>query len=299
MADSAVHPNNYCPPLLLTNITISDKKPQLAVTHLDTLRLMPDERSLTIHFAALDYVDPQAISYQYRLGTDTTGTWNNLGHSHSVTLSDLNPDTYYLSLRSTNADGVWTDNTRTLTIIVEPLFRETIWARLLMALLLLAIATGVVYTIIYIRRLKDKQHETLQKYLALLEENGKPQRPSPNTQHPSPATHHLDDPFMQRVMQFVEQNIANSEADVGAMADACAVSRSVLQRKMKQLMGITPNDFLREARMKHATQLLLSTDIPVSDVAYRCGYNDPKYFSRSFRQSTGMTPTEFKNQALD
>lgn len=302
MADSAVHPNNYCPPLLLTSITISDKKPQLAVTHLDTLRLKPDERSLTIHFAALDYVDPQAISYQYRLGTDTTGTWNNLGHSHSVTLSDLTPDTYYLSLRSTNADGVWTDNARTLTIIVEPLFRETIWARLLLALLLLAIATGLVYTILYIRRLKDKQHETLQKYLALLEESQAPTnlpKESPAIAAPSlggSRGRSEDDPFMQRVMQFVEANIANSEADVGAMADACAVSRSVLQRKMKQLMGITPNDFLREARMKHAAQMLLLTDTPVSDVAYRCGYNDPKYFSRCFRQSTGMTPTEYKSK---
>ena len=326
LADSAAHHNNYQPPLQFTSITFYNEKPQLAVTHLDTLRLTPDERSLTIHFAALDYVDPQAVSYQYRLVTDTTGTssnskssdseWNNLGHSHSVTLLDLTPDTYLLSVRSTNADGVWTDNTRTLTIIVEPLFRETICARLLLGLLLLAIATGIVYTLVYIKSLKHKQHETLQKYLALLEEN---QAHQPN---PQPLTRREEssggrslsfggrlvgadggdiDPFMQRVMQFVEANIANSEADVGAMADACAVSRSVLQRKMKKLMGITPNDFLREARMKHAAQMLLLTDTPVSDVAYRCGYNDPKYFSRCFRQSTGMTPTEYKsqNQALE
>ena len=303
LAASAAHPNKYQPPMQLTSISFSNEKPMLAVTELDTLVLKPHERSLTIHFAALDYVDPQAISYQYQLGTDSTSTWNNLGHSHSITLLDLMPGTYHLALRSTNADGVWTDNVRTLTIIVEPMFWETVWARLLMALLLMVIATAIVYTYIYIKRLKSKQRETLQKYLRLLEAsddrlheyNAATERAVLAQPLASVQTEKEEDPFMRRVMQFVEKNLSNSDADIGAMADACAVSRSVLQRKMKQLVGITPVDFLREARMKHAAQLLRTTDIPVSDVAYRCGYNDPKYFSRCFRQSTGMTPTEFKS----
>ena len=300
---SAAYPNNYQPPLQLTSITFAKEKPLLAVTQTDTLRLKPDERSFTIHFAALDYVDPQAISYQYRLGTDTTGIWNNLGHSHSITLLDLSPDTYHLSLRSTNADGVWTDNTRTLTIIVEPMFWETIWGKMLIALLLLLLATGIVYTFLYIRKLKDKQQDTLKRYLNLLEQEGKQKPTATGNDNKTtemteerPFVESADDAFMQRVLMFVEKNLSDSEADVGAMADACAVSRSVLQRKMKQLMGVTPIDFMREARMKHACQLLRTTDIPVSDVAYRCGFNDPKYFSRCFRQSTGMTPTEYKNR---
>ena len=295
---SAIHHTNYHPPLLVTSISFSNEKPLLAVTHLDTLRLKPQERSLTIHFAALDYIDPLAISYQYRLGTDSTATWNNLGHSHSITLLDLPPDTYHLSLRSTNADGVWTDNTRTLTVIVEPLFRETVWARLLFALVLLAIVAAVAYTYAYIKRLKAKQSETLQKYLALVERNSQQPAATATVAAAVPPTETAkdDDPFMQRVMLFVEENLPNSDADISAMAAACAVSRSVLQRKMKQLLGVTPIDFLREARMKHAAQLLRSTDIPVADVAYRCGFNDPKYFSRCFKSSTGMSPTEYKNQ---
>ncbi len=302
LASSAAHPKNYQPPLQLTSISFSNEKPLLAVTQLDTLRLRPHERSLTIHFAALDYVDPQAISYQYRLGTDSTGTWSNLGHSHSITLLDLTPDTYLLSMRSTNADGVWTDNARTLTIIVEPLFWETTWSHLLVAFMVLIFLIGIVYTYLYIKRLKERQHETLQKYLNLLEEHSRQREQTSSAQSAmeklsSRVAEREDDPFMQRVIQFVENNIANSNVDIGAMADACAVSRSVLQRRMKQMVGITPLDFLREARMKHAAQLLRTTDIPVSDVAYRCGYNDPKYFSRCFRQSMGMTPTEYKSEA--
>ena len=60
------------------------------------------------------------------------------------------------------------------------------------------------------------------------------------------------------------------------------------------MMGVTPVDFLREARLKHACKMLRTTDMAVSDVAYKCGFNDPKYFSRCFRQSIGMSPSEYK-----
>ena len=96
-------------------------------------------------------------------------------------------------------------------------------------------------------------------------------------------------------MQFIEDNISNSDASVGDMASAAATSRSGLQRKLKQAMGITPQDLLREARIKRACQLLRQTDKNVSEVAYACGFSDPKYFSRSFKQSTGMSPTEYKS----
>ena len=65
---------------------------------------------------------------------------------------------------------------------------------------------------------------------------------------------------------------------------AAATSRSGLQRKLKQAMGIMPQDLLREARIKHACQLLRQTDKTVAEVAYAYGFSDPKYFSRCFNQ---------------
>ncbi|MBQ8464221.1 MAG: helix-turn-helix domain-containing protein [Prevotella sp.] len=284
--------SNYQPPLLLTSISTLHKQGQgdtenLAVTMLDTLRLSPSERSITVRFSALDYTDPQAVNYQFRLDSEGTD-WTNLGHNHSVTLLDLRPGTYHLAIRSTNSDGTWTDNTRTLTIIVEPTFWETPWAVVLFIVLALAVVGSIVYTLLYIRRIKRRQQETLAAYLSLLEQMETKETPQPTEQ--------TSDPFMQQVLAFVEANISNSEVDVNQMAEACAVSRSVLQRKMKQLMGVSPADFLREARIKHACQLLKNADSIVADVAYKCGFNDPKYFSRCFKQSVGVSPSEYKNQ---
>ena len=101
--------------------------------------------------------------------------------------------------------------------------------------------------------------------------------------------------MLKRVMTFIEEHMADSDIGVGDMAAAAATSRSGLQRKLKHTMGITPQDLLREARIKHACQLLRQTDKSIADVAYASGFTDPKYFSRCFKQSTGQSPTEYKN----
>jgi AraC-like DNA-binding protein len=101
--------------------------------------------------------------------------------------------------------------------------------------------------------------------------------------------------MLERVMTFIEENISNGDIGVGDMASAAATSRSGLQRKLKQAMGITPQDLLREARIKRACQLLRNSNKTVAEVAYACGFTDPKYFSRCFKQSTGQSPTEWKN----
>lgn len=297
----------YRPQIVLTGVSIQGGEDNWAVTHADTLTLQPQERSITIHFAAIDYQAADRISYAFRLQKDgqrDTTQWNNIGSNRSVTLLDLEPGTYRLEMRSTNADGKWIDNSRVLTLIVQPTFWEAWYGKLLLVFILLSIVAIIIYTLLYIRRIKRQQRDTLEKYLNLIEVRDKLSevcgsltadvKTAPQTPSLEPQSSELD-PVLQRVMQFVEENISNSEAGVGDMASAAAVSRSGLQRKLKQAMGITPQDLLREARIKRACQLLRETNKTVAEVAYSCGFTDPKYFSRSFKQSTGQSPTEYKN----
>ena len=273
----------YSPRMVLTSASIQDGGNNWAVETLDTLTLRPHERNVTIHFAALDYHAPERINYAFRLLPHEQ--WNYIGHDRSATLLDLEPGTYLLEIRSTNADGEWQSNQRTLTLIVQPTFWESALGRLLLTLLSAGFLAAVIYTLLYIRRIKRKQRETLEKYLNLIEVRDR--KPKPEY-----------DPMLQRVMKFVEDNISNSDANVGDMAAAAATSRSGLQRKLKQAMGVTPQDLLREARIKRACQLLRQTDKTISEVAYACGFTDPKYFSRSFKQSTGQSPSEMRNDCV-
>lgn len=318
----------FTPRLVLTSISLQggniptagevfQHDTNLAAEYLDSITLQPHERNITVHFAAIDFTAPERINYAFRLTTDDSDAdtpWNHIGHNRSVTLLDLKPGVYRLTIRSTNADGEWYDsagkgdndkgpNVRTLTIIVRPTFWEAWYGQLLIVLLIATAIAFAVYTILYIRRIKRKHRETLEAYLALIEVNSAKQEADGERQEANSERQEVRgerqetmaelDPMMQRVMAYIEENIGNSDANIGDMAAAAATSRSGLQRKLKQTMGITPIDLLREARIKHACQLLLQTDKNVSEVAYACGFTDPKYFSRCFKQSTGKTPTQF------
>jgi AraC-like DNA-binding protein len=302
-----MHKSNYVPPIVLTGIDKQGKGIEYTVSHLKTIRLLPHERSLTIYFSALDYADPSSIAYAFKMESDEE--WNYIGRNHSASFADLKPGTYQLQIRSTNSDGVWVDNVMTVEIIVEPTFLESALGRILITLLVLSIIVGIIYTYLYIRRIKRQQHETLKAYLALINSveeketnetftDDKDQQQNEETAI-EPHAPHLsadDEAFMARVMSFVESNISNEDANVIDMATAAATSKSGLNRKMKSLVGLTPADFLREARIKRACMLLTTTDISVSDIAYKCGFTDPKYFGKCFKSSIGKSPSDYRLQ---
>ncbi len=299
----AVHPSSlkrseFVPEIALADILVQNEHHIHAANGMDTLTLSPNGRNVTIHFAALDFTDVESLSYAFRLDdNETDGAWNNIGHNNSVTFLDLMPGEYELQIRSTNADGVWVDNVRSLKIIVTPKFTETKTATCLFVLVVLLAVGAIVYTVVYIRRIHRKQRETLEAYLSLLNNsNDDVQTPSNVTEVPLNVKVNTDDDrLMKRITAFVEQHISDADITISDMADAAAISRSGLQRKVKQLFGITPLDFLREARIKRATHLLETTDKTISEIAFVCGFSDPKYFSRTFKTSKGMTPKEYRD----
>ena len=286
----------FVPPIALTSLSIENGEQNYAVNAIDTLTLTSRQRNITLRFAALDYIVEKQAKYAFRLGNGSEA-WNHIGEDHSITLLDMKPDTYQLQIRSTNSDGVWVDNIRTLTIIVKPTFWETRWAQLLYAILFALFVWGILCTRRYIVTLKRHQQELHEAYLALLNakdasgEDVKRSEEQPAKTKMKPE----DEMFMQRAMKFIEEHIGDSDINIGDMADATATSRSGLNRKMKSLLGVTPLDFIREARIRKACQML-KDGAAVNDVAYKCGFSDPKYFGKCFKAEMGMTPTEYKNQ---
>ena len=284
----------FVPPVVLTRLSINNGPVDRAVNRLDTLLLPPRQRDIFLQFSALDYSADGSIDYAFRLGQGD-GVWNTIGKDHSVTFLDLNPGTYQLQIRSTNSDGVWVDNVRTLTIIVKPTFWETRWAQLLYALIFALVIWAVLYTRLYIISLNRRQKELHEAYFELLNASQTDQTSPDKTDEMQarPKMKPEDEAFMQRAMKFIEEHIGDSDINIGDMADATATSRSGLNRKMKSLLGVTPLDFIREARIRKACQLL-KDGLSVNDVAYACGFSDPKYFGKCFKAEIGMTPTDYK-----
>ena len=286
----------FVPPLVITGISKENSPIDHSVVWNDTIVLSSEERDLTVWFAALDYEDTELVSYAYRMGDSKQ--WIYIGQNHSITLAQMQPGHHQITIRSTNSDGTWCENERTVTIIVTPTFLETPWGKLLIALIVLLTSAAIVYTILYIRRIKRQQHETLEAYMALLEKSevrdqtddvGSEEEPQEDIEIPSE-----DDLLMKRVVAYMEDNLGNSDITIDDIAQAVAVSRTSLHRKMKQMMGTSPMEFLREARIRKAAKMLTTTEKNVSEIAYLCGFSDPKYFSKCFKTTFGQTPTEYK-----
>jgi len=102
-----------------------------------------------------------------------------------------------------------------------------------------------------------------------------------------------DEQFLNDAITCIENHLDDSEFDIPQMANALHVSKSTLSRKLKVITDLTPGDFVRNIKLKHACNLLKKKSITISEVAYATGFNNPKYFSKCFKDEFGMTPTEY------
>jgi signal transduction histidine kinase/ligand-binding sensor domain-containing protein/DNA-binding response OmpR family regulator len=111
-----------------------------------------------------------------------------------------------------------------------------------------------------------------------------------------PFVESYDDKLMKNLMEVMEQNIDNAELTVDELVSKIGIGRSVFFKKLKSLTGLAPIEFVREVRVKRAAQLIESGEYTISQVTYMVGCNDPRYFSRIFKQRFGMTPSEYRDR---
>lgn len=105
-----------------------------------------------------------------------------------------------------------------------------------------------------------------------------------------------DNIFMKKIHEIIEENIENAEFSIETFAASVGMGRTAFFKKIKGLTGFTPNEYMRVLRMKKAAELLTSTTLNVSEVAYKTGINNPFYFSKCFKEQFGVTPSEFSKK---
>lgn len=103
-----------------------------------------------------------------------------------------------------------------------------------------------------------------------------------------------EEELVSQLMKAIEKNMDNTDYTVDQMASDVALSRSNLYRRTQSMLGITPNDFLRNVRLKHAAHLLSNTDMPINQIALSVGFQSPRYFSQYFNKMFGVTPSEYR-----
>jgi signal transduction histidine kinase/DNA-binding response OmpR family regulator len=108
----------------------------------------------------------------------------------------------------------------------------------------------------------------------------------------TPSEPTLEDLFLQKIRQAIEAKMDDTELGIVHLCRAASLSHTQLFRKLKALTGLNPTLFIRKVRLQRAAELLKTTELNVSEIAYEVGFSDPNYFSRAFHEEYGRTPSE-------
>ncbi len=295
--------SSYVPKIVFTSIQYQGEETEHPLLNTPELRIASDSRNFNINFSALDYTNNYMVKYAYKLeGVDKE--WNYLGnHLHSASYNNFPHGHYRLLVRSTNADGVWTDNVTALNIYAQPTFWETIWAKMLYVIIFL----GILYAVKRYYELRNKAlslhtmvNQLLEEYnnrSAQAQDAGREKEPTGADIYHLPPSEILDSDqqMMMKLMDYLSEHIGDSELKIEELADAVNLSRSVFYGKLKAKVGMTPVEFLKHIRIQKAEELIVRTKDPFSQIAYTVGFTDPKYFTKCFKKATGMTPSEYRN----
>ncbi|HZV70671.1 MAG TPA: ATP-binding protein [Saprospiraceae bacterium] len=103
-----------------------------------------------------------------------------------------------------------------------------------------------------------------------------------------------EDAFLTRLKTIIEEHLNDAELDVEMICKKIGMGRTNLHNKMTALTGLSTISFVRRLRLQKAKELLATTEMNISEIAYEVGFNDPRYFSRVFSEEFGLPPTEFK-----
>ena len=274
------------------------------------IRLREGNRSIAIEFSALDYGNESQAIFSYRMkGID--GEWAPLKPGeHSVRYSALPAGNYTFEVKYASALSIDQAQTISIDVVVSPYFWKSWWFRLLMSLLFVALLVYIYNR--WVARLKRLEAEQLLNPIRrVLEESEDPallqtriQNILDNQQryrHSVSKSVEADKeevlkrtkPFMERVMEIMEANYMNSEFGVQEFCDALGMSRTVASKHLNAEAGVPVGQFIRNYRLNMAKELLSSKsgNRNITEIAYKVGFNDPKYFTRCFTKMFGVSPS--------
>ena len=277
-----------------------------------TICLKEGHRSFSIDFSALDYGYEMQGVYSYRLkGFDND--WEVLKPGqHSVRYSALPAGNYTFEVKYKSVQMAGDGDTISIDVIVKPYFWRSWWFRLLLSILFVVLLVYIYnrWETIVKRREAEQLYNPIRK---VLEESEDPRQLQTRIQnildnqerYKKSVTKSVEadreevmkstKPFMERVMEIMENHYMDSEFGVQEFCDALGMSRTVASKHLNAEAGLPVGQFIRNYRLNMAKEMLSSKsgNRNITEIAYAVGFNDPKYFTRCFTKMFGTNPSSW------
>ena len=107
------------------------------------------------------------------------------------------------------------------------------------------------------------------------------------------------DAFLAKLLDVMNRQMDNNTLTVDELVEEMSMGRTVFFNKLKSMTGLSPVEFIREMRIKRAAQLLEERRYNITEVTYMVGMNDSRYFAKCFKNTYGVTPSEYRRAALE
>lgn len=278
-------------PVHITSIKSGENILSIGELQSSQITLVADCRNISISFSSLDYVHASSVRYAYRMdGVDKDWNYTFAGENTAF-YNYLPKGKHVFEVRATDKDGVWSDRILRLTVNRLPFWYETWWAQLIYVLLVAGSLLAVyrMWRQRYERRNKQKLEERMSAYQSAL-------LPDDTGVFSSSlkVTEGKDKAFADKLTVLLEENIGNSDLKVEDLASMMAMGRSAFFKRVKEVTGFPPKEYLRIVRLNKASELLSNMDVSITEVAFKVGISDPLYFSKCFKARFGVSPTAWQ-----
>ncbi|MCR5395252.1 MAG: helix-turn-helix domain-containing protein [Bacteroidales bacterium] len=284
-------------PVVLTGLNINGES--LPFDRLSDLLSLPFDRNyLSFRFSALNYATPSHTRYRYRLA-GLESEWQSCtdadGRMGTAAYHALAPGNYCFEVQASSDDIHWGESTCMELCILPPRWLSW-WAKSLYALAMVASVMSVLHLYLRSKRRKMERENDL-RVNRLFELREEARHQFAESTHIDPrkiGTNSEEKELSAKMLAAIEAHLSDADYGVDQLAQDVCMSRSALYSKLRDMLGISPADFIRNVRLKRAAQLLSDTDMPIGEIADLMGYNTHKAFAANFKRMFGMLPSEYR-----
>ena len=306
------------PEIYLSEILFNGS-PSLKKEKENTIKIPWNYNSLSVHFRIKNRDVFQKYLLQYTIegrGKQSIETYDPV-----LNLSSLSAGNYSIWVSCNTKNGNRTPSKQLIHIIVTPPWYKTVWFIGVAAVLFIIMTASIGY--IHYRRKErnmkgnvnyflqavlndmlsskeEKQRgeedncaETPLSDISSKEDDSRLEETGQQTQAKNSKE---DEEFLNKLNMLIHENMAGGELSIKFLTDKLAMSRASLYNKVKFLTGLGVNDYINRLRIEKSVFLLTNTNMNINEISYEVGFSYPRYFSTSFKQIKGMTPTRFKEE---
>ena len=306
------------PEIYLSEILFNGS-PSLKKVKENTIKIPWNYNSLSVHFRIKNRDVFQKYLLQYTIegrGKQSIETYDPV-----LNLSSLSAGNYSIWVSCNTKNGNRTPSKQLIHIIVTPPWYKTVWFIGVAAVLFIIMTASIGY--IHYRRKErnmkgnvnyflqavlndmlsskeEKQRgeednfaETPLSDISSKEDDSRLEETGQQTQAKNSKE---DEEFLNKLNMLIHENMAGGELSIKFLTDKLAMSRASFYNKVKFLTGLGVNDYINRLRIEKSVFLLTNTNMNINEISYEVGFSYPRYFSTSFKQIKGMTPTRFKEE---